>query len=118
MGLLSLTLNSDLATIWRKILEENGLSVRHDEIEERKHEGEIASKRVSEVPWRVGEGNAELQILEVRYQDRQDGNVYLILMPGKTRAERQLLSLVQGVLVTSGATVGAKEEGNGGEKGK
>ncbi len=112
MGLPSLTLNAELAMTWRKILEENGLSVRLDEVENAKLHPKTASTRVSEKPWRVGNGNADLPLIEATYRDANDGNVFLILMPGKTHAERQLRLLVQGILIASGATEGVSKTGH------
>jgi hypothetical protein len=110
MGLPCLTLNADLAATWHAVLEKNGMSVHGDEIEGEKVEPETALKRISEVPWRVGAGDSELPILEVTFRDRNDGNVYLICMPLKTRAEGELLSHFTKVLVEAGAAKGKKKE--------
>ena len=109
MGLPSLTINADLAAVWRSILEENGLRVCRDEVEEEQCNALETWHRVSQVPWRVGDGNTELQILEAVFRDREDGNVYLIFMPLKTRSQRQLFTVVHRILVASGATLGAKK---------
>ncbi len=108
MGLPSLTLEPKIALIWRRTLEQNGLSVKHDETEGEKLAGEVGLKRVSEVSWQVSNGVVDLRVLEVAYLDRHDPNSYLVLFSGRTNAERQLLSSIQEILVAAGATVGVK----------
>lgn len=110
MGLSSLTINADLATTWRRILEENGLKIWQDDAKVGQCEETHTTVHVSEVIWRVENGSHELQVLEATYHDRQDGNVRLVFMPPKTQCERQLFLLVQELLIASGATVGATKK--------
>ncbi len=110
MGLPGLTVNGDLATNWRGILEENGLNVFPDDATGGPSEKAGAQKRLSEFLWRVGNGSHDLQILEVKYHARHDGDVDLIFMPSKTRDSRQLFEFVHGLLVASGATFGERKK--------
>ena len=59
------------------------------------------------MPWRVGDGKTELQVLQATYREESEGTSYLIVMAG-TKSDRDLFLLVQRVLVESGANVGAR----------
>lgn len=124
MGLPSLVLNADLAATWRSVLEDNGLHVRRDEIEEAKLEEftrqygtGIASRRVSEVPWLVGDENGDLPVLEATYRDRDDGSVCLFFMPFNTQAGHRIFLAVEKLLIAAGATRTVKEESGKKRKG-
>jgi hypothetical protein len=110
MGLPSLILDGDLATNWRRVLEDNDLTVQPDEPKEGRGDETHVPKRVSEVLWRVGNGSQEVRILQIKYHDRPDGNVYVVFMPSKSRAERQLFLLVRDLLIASGASVGESKK--------
>lgn len=106
MGLPAYKLTDDLAAEWRTILAGEGLSVRHDAAEASRHRDEPASRRVVETPWIVGDGTAELRILEVTFHERVEGKVRLIVMPTRTPTERQLFFNVQDILTAAGAVKG------------
>lgn len=104
MGLPSLTLNADLAKVWPTILQENGLSVSRDESEKDRLQAEIPSTRVGEVLWRVRYGNAEIRVLEATMRDQMGGgNVFLVFMPTRAIADRQMSQRVREILIASGA---------------
>jgi hypothetical protein len=107
MGLPNLTLTAELGTTWGKILEEIGLLVSLDETEKKKIENNI-SKRVHEVPWRVGDKNAELRIIEATLKDG-NGEVHIVFMPFKNNKEHQLFLIVKRILVAKGAIIGMKK---------
>jgi len=111
MGLPSLQLNADHVSRWRTILEENGLSVRQDESVGEQSGWDAPTKRVSESLWLVGDGIAEVAILQAIYQDQPKGRVFLIFMPTRTRVDRPLVLLVQKVLIESGAAQGRETNG-------
>ena len=104
MALPSLTLNADLAAAWGGILEQKGLTVCYDEIEANKHTS--TSKRVSEAPWLIGDGEVEIRVLEASYRDRPI--VHLIFMLFDSRGQRSLFSVVHQALIAAGATMGPK----------
>jgi hypothetical protein len=104
VGLSSLTLNADLATAWRGILEQKGLTVCYDEVEANKPASK--SQRVSEAPWLIRDGDVELRVLEASYRDQP--LVHFIFMSFDSREQRLLFSIVQKQLIAAGATVGSK----------
>ena len=108
MGLPGLAIDADIAGTWRGILQEKGMTVSVDENEQtkqealqRKHEAESGSRRITEVPWLVCDGKAELPILEAKFRDRPE--TFLIFMRFDTTDERQLFSRVQEILIAAGA---------------
>jgi hypothetical protein len=121
MGLPTLTVKDDLAAQWRMILEQNALRVRLDqgEIERqmlirKKYSPAAAGRKSSSVskwvktPWIVSNEAAEIAILETTIQDQSEGNVFLVFLFPRTRAERWLFDLVQRLLLASGANKGGR----------
>ena len=108
-GFPSVTLNAELITRWRTILESHGMTVWLDEEEEERHAGKPAS-RVLNVAWRVSDGIIELHVLETIVRDPGDEEFSLMfgIFGAKGRKEmkdkEQLVKAIQEILIASGAT--------------
>jgi hypothetical protein len=117
MGLPSLILESELVTTWRVVLEGNGLKVSLD-LDEIDKESRIAAKiaapqRVARrdetpkhdvTPWLVLDESSTIGILETAPRVQTEPRVFLVFTTiSPSRAERQLFSRVESILIASGA---------------
>jgi hypothetical protein len=113
-------LDGDSAKNWQSILQSAGITVIFDETEFKRHEAmfkkhEAITARpshINELPYRIQSEAAELKLFEARFSDQAERKPLLVFKLLETKANRELLNVVQTALIAAGATIATKEKKN------